>query len=251
MTRLPLCSLVVLSILFVAQKGQCTSKFSLPELRYPEDALEPHIDKRTMELHRGVHHRGYVNNLNQVVQTAGLQRYSTLSSLIADVGTKQFAWDVERQIRNQGGGHWNHAFFWKIMAPANSEDVDKSKSVSHSLRVAMEAAFGSVDEGIKQVTTQAGTVFGSGWSWLVVKADGGLQVVTSTNQDNPIMKGVCAVQGIPILGVDVWEHAYYLKHGPSRAKYLEDWTKVIHWKQVSENYDLAKAGKIEDIAAPV
>lgn len=229
--------------------AQAADLYTLPALPYDYEALEPNIDKRTMELHHDKHHNTYVTNLNKAVEKGGLQAYTSLSSLISDVGTGKLPAEVEGQIRNQGGGHWNHAMFWKELAPPSSPATSR-ESISPELAAAITRDFGSVDEAITAISDKAKGVFGSGWAWLVVTPEGSLKVVATPNQDNPLMQ-VSAGKGIPILGIDVWEHAYYLKHGPARPAYVDDWTGVINWQQVSTNYQLALKGDAEGIVGPV
>ncbi|HET9055272.1 MAG TPA: superoxide dismutase [Chitinophagaceae bacterium] len=195
--------------------------FTLPALPYAHDALEPHIDTRTMEIHHGKHHQAYVDNLNKAI--AGTEHESkTLEQLIAHAGSISVA------VRNNGGGHWNHTFFWESMAP-------KAGGVpSGKLADAMNASFGSF-EAFKEKFANAGmTRFGSGWAWLLVSS-GKLVISSTPNQDNPLMD-VAEVKGIPILGVDVWEHAYYLKYQNRRADYLTAFWNVINWNKVAERF---------------
>ena len=198
--------------------------FTLPALPYPHDALEPHIDTATMQIHHGKHHQAYVDNLNKAIAGTPNENKS-LEELVAAAGT------ISPAVRNNGGGHWNHTFFWESLA-ANARG-----SPSGKLADAISSAFGNFD-GLKEKMNNAGmTRFGSGWAWLIVK-DGKLEVSSTPNQDNPLMD-VAEVKGKPILGVDVWEHAYYLKYQNKRADYLNAFWNVVNWAKVSERFDAA------------
>lgn len=199
--------------------------FSLPALPYAHDALEPHIDKQTMEIHHGKHHQAYVDNLNKAV--AGTENENkSLEDLLKNVGS------LSPAIRNNGGGHWNHTFFWETLAPhAGGEPTG-------ALAEAINSTFGSFD-ALKEKVNAAGTTrFGSGWAWLIVK-NGKLEVTSTPNQDNPLMD-VAEVKGTPLLGIDVWEHAYYLKYQNRRPEYLTNIWNVISWAKVSERFGSAK-----------
>ena len=199
------------------------SKFELAPLPYAYDALEPYIDKQTMEIHHSKHHQAYVNNLNAAVAGTDAEGKS-LEDIFANVSKYAPA------IKNNGGGVWNHNFFWSILAP-------KGEAPKGALAEAINANFGSFEDFKKAFTTAATTRFGSGWAWLV--AVNGKLVITSTpNQENPLMD-VAEVKGSPILTVDVWEHAYYLKYQNRRPEYIENWWNVINWNHVAEL--LAKA----------
>ncbi len=197
--------------------------FKLPELAYPKDALEPHIDAQTMEIHHGKHHAAYVNNLN-----AALEKHPELHSWsLEDLLTKiaQVPEDIRTAVRNNGGGHHNHTLFWDILTPGGA------KEPSGKLAEAIAATFGSFEE-LKSKMTQAGlTRFGSGWSWLVKDASGKLQVYSTANQDSPLMEG-----HTPLLGIDVWEHAYYLKYQNRRPDYLAAIWNVINWDRVASRF---------------
>jgi Fe-Mn family superoxide dismutase len=198
--------------------------FTLPSLPYAHDALEPHIDKQTMEIHHGKHHQAYVDNLNKAV--AGTENESkSLEELVAAAGK------ISPAVRNNGGGHWNHSFFWQILAP-NAGGEPKGK-----LADAIKSTFGSFDEFKEKVNAAGTTRFGSGWAWLIVK-DGKLEVTSTPNQDNPLMD-VAEVKGTPILGIDVWEHAYYLKYQNRRPEYLKAFWSVVNWDVVSKHYEAA------------
>ena len=198
--------------------------FTLAPLPYAHDALEPHIDTLTMQIHHGKHHQAYVDNLNKAI--AGTENENkTLEQLVAAAGK------ISPAVRNNGGGHWNHSFFW------DSLDKNAGGAPSGNLADAIIAAFGSFD-AFKEKFAQAGmTRFGSGWAWLLVK-DGKLEVSSTPNQDNPLMD-VAEVKGTPILGVDVWEHAYYLKYQNKRADYLAAFWNVVNWKKVADRFKAA------------
>lgn len=198
--------------------------FELPKLQYPYDALEPHIDSKTMEIHHTKHHAAYVNNLNNALQGTGNEN-KKLEDLMTSVSSLPAA------VRNNGGGHYNHTLFWEIMKPNGGGNP------TGDLADAINRYFGSYDK-LKESLSNAGlTRFGSGWAWLVVK--GSELVVTSTpNQDNPLMD-VADVKGTPILGIDVWEHAYYLKYQNRRNEYLAAIWNVLNWEEISRRFKLA------------
>jgi len=199
--------------------------FTLPSLPYATDALEPHIDKTTMEIHHGKHHQAYVDNLNKAI--AGTEHENkSLEELVANAGK------ISPAVRNNGGGHWNHSFFWKILGP-NAGGEPKG-----ALADAIKSAFGSFEAFQEKLNTAGATRFGSGWAWLIVK-DGKLEVTSTPNQDNPLMD-VAEVKGTPVLGVDVWEHAYYLKYQNRRPEYLKAFWNALNWDEVSKNYEAAK-----------
>ena len=200
--------------------------FTLPDLPYAPTALEPHIDARTMEIHHGKHHAGYVNNLNAAVQGSDLEGKS-LEELLANVSKLSVA------VRNNGGGHWNHSLFWAIMAP------NAGGNPGGDLAAAIDKAFGSFDEFKKQFGVAAGTRFGSGWAWLCVGEDGGLFITSTPNQDNPLMD-ISEKPGHPILGLDVWEHAYYLNYQNRRPDYISSWWNVVNWTEVAKRFAAAK-----------
>jgi len=205
--------------------------FSLPALPYASDALAPVIDKATMDLHHGKHHQAYVDNLNKAVSADAALQGLTLEQLMARVST------LPKAIRNNGGGHWNHSFFWDLMAPQGQRGEPSPR-----LTAAIEKQFGSMDR-FKAAFQQAGTgQFGSGWAWLIVKPDGTLSVTSTANQDNPLMDDA-AEKGRPILANDVWEHAYYLTYNNRRGEYLGKWWEVVNWGRVNALYDEAVARK--------
>ncbi len=193
--------------------------FTLPALPYAFDALEPHIDTKTMQIHHGKHHQAYVDNLNKAI--AGTEHENkTLEQLVASAGS------ISAAVRNNGGGHWNHSFFWESLAP------NAGGAPSGKLAEAINAAFGSFDAFKEKFSNAGMTRFGSGWAWLIVK-DGKLEVSSTPNQDNPLMD-VADVKGKPILGCDVWEHAYYLHYQNRRADYLAAFWNVVNWNKVAE-----------------
>ena len=195
--------------------------FTLPALPYAHDALEPHIDTQTMQIHHGKHHQAYVDNLNKAI--AGTPHENkTLEELVASAGS------ISPAVRNNGGGHWNHTFFWESLAP------NAGGKPEGALAAAIDTAFGSFDAFKEKFSTAGMTRFGSGWAWLLVK-DGKLEISSTPNQDNPLMD-VAEVKGKPILGVDVWEHAYYLKYQNRRADYLAAFWSVVNWKKVAERF---------------
>ena len=198
--------------------------FTLAPLPYAHDALEPHIDTQTMQIHHGKHHQAYVDNLNKAI--AGTEHENkSLAELVAN------ACKISPAVRNNGGGHWNHTFFWESL------DEKGGGMPAGKLAEAIHEAFGSFDT-FKEKFAQAGmTRFGSGWAWLLVK-DGKLEISSTPNQDNPLMD-VADVKGTPILGVDVWEHAYYLKYQNRRADYLAAFWNVVDWKKVADRFDAA------------
>jgi Fe-Mn family superoxide dismutase len=200
--------------------------FTLAPLPYAYEALEPHIDTLTMHIHHGKHHQAYVDNLNKAVSGTDNESKS-LEELVKVAGT------ISPAVRNNGGGHWNHTFFWESLAP-NAGGVPSGK-----LAEAIDAAFGSFDSFKEKFSTAGMTRFGSGWAWLLVK-DGKLEVSSTPNQDNPLMD-VADVKGTPVLGADVWEHAYYLKYQNKRADYLAAFWNVVNWNKVSERFEAAVA----------
>ncbi len=198
--------------------------FTLAPLPYGYDALEPHIDTQTMQIHHDKHHQAYVDNLNKA--TAGTDNEKkSLEELVKHAGS------ISPAVRNNGGGHWNHTFFWESLA-GNAGGKPSGK-----LAEAIDAAFGSFDAFKEKFNNAGMTRFGSGWAWLIVK-DGKLEVSSTPNQDNPLMD-VAEVKGTPILGADVWEHAYYLKYQNKRADYLNAFWNVVNWSKVAERFEAA------------
>lgn len=196
--------------------------FELPKLPYAVDALEPYIDAQTMTIHHDKHHAAYVTNLNAAVEKHPELASKRLDSLLADLnGVPE---DVRTVVRNHGGGTWNHSMFWEIMAPK------AGGAPTGELAKAMESAFGSFDQFKTEFEKAANGRFGSGWAWLVKKGSG-LAVVSTANQDNPISEAMT-----PVLGLDVWEHAYYLKYQNRRAEYVTNWWNVVNWEAVAARY---------------
>lgn len=198
--------------------------FQLPALPYSFDALEPHIDARTMEIHHGKHHAGYTNNLNAALEKHPELAKYTIEQLLAD-NLAVVPEDIKGAIRNNGGGFHNHSLFWKMMSPNGGGPA------TGEVAKAIDAKFGSFDAFKAQLKAAGGTRFGSGWGWLVVNAKGELEVMSTANQDSPVSLGLR-----PILGVDVWEHAYYLNYQNRRPDYLEAFFNVIDWGFVNELY---------------
>ncbi len=198
--------------------------FTLPALPYAHDALEPHIDSQTMQIHHGKHHQAYVDNLNKAVAGTPNENKS-LEELVKVAGT------ISPAVRNNGGGHWNHSFFWEILAP-NAGGAPTGK-----IGEAINSTFGSFDAFKEKFNAAGATRFGSGWAWLIVK-DGKLEVTSTPNQDNPLMD-VAEVKGTPVVGVDVWEHAYYLKYQNRRPEYLAAFWNAVNWNKVNEHFEKA------------
>lgn len=199
--------------------------FELPALPYAKDALEPHIDAKTMEIHHGKHHAGYVSKLNAAVEGTEMEGKS-LEELLKNHSDKA-------AVRNNGGGHYNHSLFWTIMSPKGGGKP------SGDLAKAIDNAYGSFDKFKEEFSNAAATRFGSGWAWLCVHKGGKVEVCSSLNQDNPIMPNV-GCGGTPVLGIDVWEHAYYLNYQNKRPEYIDAFFNVINWEEVSKKYDAAK-----------
>lgn len=195
--------------------------FTLPALPYAPDALEPHIDTTTMQIHHGKHHQAYVDNLNKALAGTPNENKS-LDELVKSAGS------IGPAVRNNGGGHWNHSFFWAILGPGTG-GVPRGK-----LGEAIQAAFGSIDTFKEKFNAAGMGRFGSGWAWLIVK-DGKLEITSTPNQDNPLMD-IADVKGTPILGVDVWEHAYYLKYQNRRPEYLGAIWNIVDWEKVAGHF---------------
>ena len=196
--------------------------FELPALKYNTDSLEPHIDARTMEIHHGKHHAGYTNNLNNAIKGTGLEG-SSIEDVLTGLDLSNAA------VRNNGGGFFNHSLFWNIMSPNGGGEP------SGELASAIESSFGSFVEFKTLFSKAAGTRFGSGWAWLCVHKGGKLEVCSTANQDNPLMNGI-GCGGYPILGLDVWEHAYYLNYQNRRPDYVSGFFNVINWDAVSKSF---------------
>jgi Fe-Mn family superoxide dismutase len=200
--------------------------FELPALSYEYNALEPHLDARTMEIHHSKHHNGYTNNLNNAIAGTEWENMS-----IEDICAR--AGEAGAAIRNNGGGYYNHSLFWAVMSPNGGGQPEGD------LASAIDSAFGSYDAFKEAFAKAAATRFGSGWAWLCVKSDGALEVCSTPNQDNPLMD-VAECKGTPILGLDVWEHAYYLNYQNRRPDYIAAFFNVIDWSAVAERYAAAK-----------
>ncbi len=199
--------------------------FTLPALPYAHDALEPHIDSRTMQIHHGKHHQAYVDNLNKAI--AGTEHENKLlEQLVAEAGK------ISPAVRNNGGGHWNHTFFWESMAP------NAGGTPTGPLADAINSALGSFDSFREKFNNAGMTRFGSGWAWLILR-EGKLEISSTPNQDNPLMD-VAEVKGTPLLGCDVWEHAYYLHYQNRRADYLGAFWNTVNWSKISERFSSAK-----------
>lgn len=198
--------------------------FTLPNLPYAFNALEPHIDARTMEIHHDKHHAAYTNNLNKALEgTADADK--SIEDILANISSYSVG------VRNNGGGFYNHNLFWTVMAP------NAGGNPTGALAEGINQAFGSFDKFKEEFSAAAATRFGSGWAWLII-ADGKLKVTSTPNQDNPLMD-IAEVKGTPILGLDVWEHAYYLNYQNRRPDYVGAFWNVINWKQVADNYEAA------------
>jgi Fe-Mn family superoxide dismutase len=205
----------------------------LPPLPYAHDALEPHIDARTMEIHHGKHHATYIANLNKALEGNAELQAKTIDELIADLNAVPES--IRGAVRNNGGGHANHSLFWSILGP-NSGGAPRG-----DLAAAIDQAFGSFDAFKEAFKTAALTRFGSGWAWLVVKSDGSLAITSTPNQDTPVMGAAAGTDGsTPILGLDVWEHAYYLHYQNRRPDYVEGFWNVVNWDAVAERFAAAK-----------
>ncbi|HVY68939.1 MAG TPA: superoxide dismutase [Verrucomicrobiae bacterium] len=204
----------------------------LPPLPYPPDALEPHIDKATMEIHHGKHHNAYVTNLNKALAGNAALEAKSLTALVSDLASVPE--NIRGPVRNNGGGHLNHSFFWKVIGPK------AGGAPTGELATAINSAFGSFDAFKEKFEAGGAGRFGSGWVWLLVN-NGKLEVASTANQDNPIMgKAIAGCEGKAILGCDVWEHAYYLKYQNRRPDYLKAFWNVVNWDEVAKNYEAAK-----------
>jgi Fe-Mn family superoxide dismutase len=202
--------------------------FSLPPLPYPADALEPHIDKTTMEIHHGKHHNAYVTNLNKALESAPNLASKTVEELLAN-NCAIVPENIRTAVRNNGGGHINHSMFWTIMAPKGGGQP------GGKLAEAINSAFGGLDQFKEKFNAAATTRFGSGWAWLVKDGSGKLDVISTANQDSPIMEGK-----FPVMGLDVWEHAYYLKYQNRRPDYIGAWWNVVNWPEIEKRLAAGK-----------
>jgi Fe-Mn family superoxide dismutase len=201
--------------------------FELPSLPYAFDALEPHIDSQTMQFHHGKHHAGYINNLNKALEGHADLQSKTIEQLLGSLDSVPEA--IRTAVRNNGGGFANHSLFWQVMSPnGGGEPTD-------GVANAINAAFGSFAAFKEKFAAAAATRFGSGWAWLVVESDGSLSVTSTPNQDTPLMEGKT-----PVLGLDVWEHAYYLKYQNRRPDYISAWWNVVNWGEVASRYAAAR-----------
>lgn len=196
--------------------------FELPKLKYAFDALEPHIDARTMEIHHDKHHAGYTSKLNDAIKGTD-QEGKTIDNILNNLDMDNKA------VRNNGGGYYNHNLYWEIMSP------DGGGKPSGELASAIDKKFGSFDAFKEEFSKAGATQFGSGWAWLCVKGGGDLEICSTANQDNPLMPGI-GCGGTPILGMDVWEHAYYLKYQNQRPAYIDAFFNVINWEEVAKRY---------------
>lgn len=197
--------------------------FKLPALNYAYNALEPHIDKRTMEIHHTKHHQAYVDNLNKALEGHSRYQEKDIRELIAELNSLPD--EIKTAVRNNGGGHLNHTMFWDLMSPNGGGNP------TGELAKRMEEDFGGFEEFKKEFKKAALGRFGSGWAWLLKKENGRLEIVSTPNQDNPVSEGKN-----PLLGIDVWEHAYYLNYQNRRGDYIDAWFNVVDWKKVEENY---------------
>ena len=207
--------------------------FTLPDLPYPHDALESHIDAQTMQIHYGKHHNAYVTKLNDAIKGKPDLEAKTIEALVSDLnGVPK---EIRTAVRNNGGGHCNHSLFWTIMGP------NAGGKPAGELAAAIDNAFVSFDKFKEDFGNAATTRFGSGWAWLGVKDNGSLCICSTPNQDSPLMKSVVDCPCTPILGLDVWEHAYYLKYQNRRPDYVAAWWNVVNWSAVAERYAKAKS----------
>jgi superoxide dismutase, Fe-Mn family len=200
--------------------------FTLPPLPYAPDVLEPYIDKTTMEIHHGKHHQAYVTNLNKALESAQDLANKSLEELLAN-NCAAVPENIRTAVRNNGGGHANHSMFWTIMAPPDQH----SNQPSGKLADAIKSAFGGFDQFKEKFNAAAASRFGSGWAWLLPSGSGGLEITSTANQDSPLMEGKT-----PIMGLDVWEHAYYLKYQNRRPEYVGAWWNVVNWTEVEKRF---------------
>ena len=204
------------------EKNQTSATFTLPPLTYTKDALEPSIDAKTMEIHHDKHHQAYVDNLNKAIENTDAAKL-TLEEILKNISKYPVA------VRNNAGGHYNHSIFWKMIAPGGSGNP------SGELEKGIIEAFGSVEEFRSKFSAAATGRFGSGWAWLIKNSSGKLEITSTPNQDNPLMD-VAETKGTPILGLDVWEHAYYLKYQNRRPDYIAAWWNIVNWNEVAKRF---------------
>ena len=206
--------------------------YELPQLPYPYEALEPHIDEQTMHLHHEKHHNTYVTNLNAALEKHPEADPGSLEELLANIDSVPE--DIRTAVRNNGGGHSNHSMFWQIMGPSGQGGGEPTGE----LREAIDRDFGSFEDFKEQFAAAAapGALFGSGWCWLIASSDGSLSIETTANQNSPLMEGKT-----PVIGLDVWEHAYYLKYQNRRPEYIEAWWNVVNWEEAEKRYQAAKS----------
>lgn len=205
--------------------------FSLPSLGYATAALSPHIDEKTMQIHHGKHHAGYVRKLNTAVNEGHIHHHGKVEELITNLNAIPEA--QRMAVRNNAGGHYNHALFWESMSPQGGGEP------AGKLAEAITKKFGSYAKFRETFANAAKSQFGSGWAWLCLAGDGSLQVCSTPNQDNPLMRGLVHIQGLPLIGIDVWEHAYYLNYQNRRGDYIEAWWNVLDWGAVQQRYEAA------------
>ncbi len=218
-------TLILTPIIALSFANLASAQFKLPELPYATNALEAAIDQKTMEIHHGKHHAGYVNNLNAAIKGTEAEKMP-LEKILASVSKFSPA------VRNNAGGHYNHTLFWQIMTP-------KAPAPSATFTKVIEQNFGSMDKFRTAFADTAAKRFGSGWAWLIVGQDGKLKITSTANQNNPLMD-IERVKGTPVLGLDVWEHAYYLRYQNKRPDYISAWWSVVNWKEVERRYNEAK-----------
>jgi Fe-Mn family superoxide dismutase len=222
----PLLAGLTALLLLLGAAAPVWADFTLPPLPYPADALEPAIDAATMTLHHDRHHAAYVSNLN-----AQIQANPSLNSLSLETLQGQIS-RFPQAVRNNGGGHWNHSQFWQVMAPPG-----QGGAPSEALLAAINASFGSLDAMQQQFNQAAAGRFGSGWAWLIRQPDGTLAITSTANQDNPLMDLPGIERGNPLLGLDVWEHAYYLNYQNRRPDYIQAWWPLVNWNEVNRRFD--------------
>jgi superoxide dismutase, Fe-Mn family len=221
-----ICAVVISMTLPISIRGartQAEGPFKLPPLPYSYDALEPYIDAQTMTIHHQKHHQTYVEKLNEAVCKYPQLTNKPVEDLLANL--EEVPADIREKVRNNGGGHYNHSFFWTIMGK------DKGGEPKGKLKQDIDKAFGSLENFKKEFKTAALDRFGSGWAWLVKDKQGKLLIISTPNQDNPVMTGLS-----PVIGLDVWEHAYYLKHQNKRGDYIDNWWNVVNWEEIEKRY---------------